>query len=101
MVFDFWPHFLSIDCRKSRNSSFSILSLLFSYLYSANVLAGFLPRCFAAYLLVVSCTVEPILYCSFTFQTQIPCYLFPCFSFRLHLLNDGKKHLYFFIFSGH
>ncbi|MDY3014072.1 MAG: hypothetical protein SOR61_02550, partial [Evtepia sp.] len=45
MVFDFWSHLPSIDCRKSRNSSFSIFSLLFSYLYSANVLAGFLPRC--------------------------------------------------------
>ena len=28
------PHFLSVDCRKSRNNSFSIFSRLFSYLYS-------------------------------------------------------------------
>lgn len=40
-----WPHFLSMDCRKSRNSSFSIFSRLFSYLYSANVFAGLRPRC--------------------------------------------------------
>ena len=40
-----WHHFLSMDCRKSRNSSFSIFSRLFSYLYSANVFAGLRPRC--------------------------------------------------------
>ena len=45
-VFCSRPHFLSVDCRKSRNSSFSIFNRLFSYLYSAIVLAGFLPRCF-------------------------------------------------------
>ena len=45
-VFCSWPHFLSVDCRKSRNSSFSIFNRLFSYLYSAIVLDGFLPRCF-------------------------------------------------------
>lgn len=38
-------HFLSADCRKSRSSSFSIFSRLFSYLYSANVFAGFRPLC--------------------------------------------------------
>ena len=41
-----WPHFLSVDCRKSRNNSFSIFNRLFSYLYSANVFAGFRPRAF-------------------------------------------------------
>ena len=39
-------HFLSVSERKSRNNSFSIFSRLFSYLYSCNVFAGFLPRCF-------------------------------------------------------
>ena len=41
-----WPHILSTDCRKSRNNSTSILSRLFSYLYSCNVFAGLRPRCF-------------------------------------------------------
>ena len=40
------PHILSVSERKSRNNSFSILSRLFSYLYSCNVLAGLRPRCF-------------------------------------------------------
>lgn len=44
LVFKFAPHFLSLDYKK-RNSSFSVFNLLFSYLYSANVLAAFLPRC--------------------------------------------------------
>ena len=43
-VFCPWPHFLPIERRKSRNNSFSILSRLFSYLYSASVFAGFRPR---------------------------------------------------------
>ena len=41
-----WPHILPVSKRKSRNSSFSIFSRLFSYLYSCKVLAGFRPRCF-------------------------------------------------------
>ena len=45
-IFYFRPHFLSTDCRKSRNKSFSIFKHLFSYLYSASVFAGFLPRFF-------------------------------------------------------
>ena len=43
-VFCPWPHFLPVERRKSRNSSFSILSRLFSYLYSASVFAGLRPR---------------------------------------------------------
>ena len=39
-------HFLSVERRKSRNSSFSIFSRLFSYLYSASVFAGLRPRVF-------------------------------------------------------
>ena len=45
-VLDFWPHFLSTDCRKSRNNSTSIFNRLFSYLYSCSVFAGLRPRCF-------------------------------------------------------
>ena len=45
-VFCLCPHFLSVDCRKSRNNAFSIFKRLFSYLYSCNVLAGLRPRCF-------------------------------------------------------
>ena len=45
-VFCPWPHFLSVERRKSRNSSFSIFSRLFSYLYSASVFAGLRPRVF-------------------------------------------------------
>ena len=45
-VFCPWPHFLSMEHRKSRNNSFSILSRLFSYLYSASVFAGLRPRVF-------------------------------------------------------
>ena len=45
-IFYFRPHFLSTDCRKSRNKSFSIFKHLFSYLYSASVFADFLPRFF-------------------------------------------------------
>ena len=37
------PHFLSVSERKSRSNAFSIFNLLFSYLYSCNVLAGFRP----------------------------------------------------------
>lgn len=43
-----WPHFLSVDCRKSCINFTSILSRLFSYLYSCSVFAGFLPRNFGA-----------------------------------------------------
>ena len=45
-VFCPWPHFLSVDCRKSRSNSFSIRNRLFSYLYSDSVFAGLRPRCF-------------------------------------------------------
>ena len=45
-VFCPWPHFLPVERRKSRNSSFSIFSRLFSYLYSASVFAGLRPRAF-------------------------------------------------------
>ena len=45
-IFCPWSHFLSVECRKSRNSSFSIFSRLFSYLYSASVFAGLRPRVF-------------------------------------------------------
>lgn len=45
-ILDLRPHFLSVDCRKSRNNSTSILSRLFSYLYSCNVFADLRPRCF-------------------------------------------------------
>ena len=45
-IFDFRPHFLSTDCRKSRNNSTSIFNRLFSYLYSCSVFAGLRPRCF-------------------------------------------------------
>ena len=45
-IFCSWPHFLPVECRKSRNNSFSILSRLFSYLYSASVFAGLRPRVF-------------------------------------------------------
>ena len=44
-IFYACPHFLSVSERKSRKSSFSIFNRLFSYLYSCNVFAGFLPRC--------------------------------------------------------
>ena len=47
-VFCLWPHFLSVDCRKSCSNFTSILSRLFSYLYSCSVFAGFLPRNFGA-----------------------------------------------------
>src|SRR5699024_2097098 len=43
------PHILSVSERKSRSSSFSILSRLFSYLYSCNVFAGFRPRVFGTH----------------------------------------------------
>ena len=43
-VFCPWPHFLPVERRKSRNNSFSIFNRLFSYLYSASVLAGLRPR---------------------------------------------------------
>ncbi len=36
-------HILSVSERKSRSNSFSIFSLLFSYLYSCSVLAGLRP----------------------------------------------------------
>lgn len=45
-IFSPWLHFHPVECRKSRNSSFSILSRLFSYLYSASVFADLLPRVF-------------------------------------------------------
>ena len=45
-IFYACPHFLSVSERKSRNNSTSIFKRLFSYLYSCNVFAGFLPRCF-------------------------------------------------------
>ena len=35
-----WPHILSVDCRKSRNSLFSILNLEISLSYSSVVLNG-------------------------------------------------------------
>ena len=44
-IFYLWSHILSMDCRKSRNNSFSICNRLFSYLYSDNVFAGLRPRC--------------------------------------------------------
>lgn len=43
-IFYLCPHFFPMDRRKSRSSSFSIFSRLFSYLYSASVFAGFRPR---------------------------------------------------------
>lgn len=46
LILDSGPHILSTHCRKSRSNSFSIFRRLFSYLYSANVLAGLRPRCF-------------------------------------------------------
>ena len=42
-IFFPWPHFLSVEHRKSRSNSFSIFSCLFSYLYSASVFAGLRP----------------------------------------------------------
>ena len=39
-IFYSWPHILSVDCRKSRNSLFSILSLEISLSYSSVVLSG-------------------------------------------------------------
>lgn len=46
LILDPGPHILSTHCRKSRSNSFSIFRRLFSYLYSASVLAGLRPRCF-------------------------------------------------------
>ena len=43
LILEFVPHILSVSERKSRNNSFSIFSLLFSYLYSCSVLAGLRP----------------------------------------------------------
>ena len=40
-VFRLWPHFLSVDCRKSCSNFTSIWSRLFSYLHSCSVFAGF------------------------------------------------------------
>lgn len=45
-IFCPWPHFLPVERRKSRNSSFSIFSRLFSYLYSDSVFTGLRPRVF-------------------------------------------------------
>ena len=45
-IFCPWPHFLPVERRKSRNSSFSNFSRLFSYLYSASIFAGLRPRAF-------------------------------------------------------
>ena len=47
VVFCFWPHFLSVNCRKSRSSWFSICSLAISFSYSSVLLNGrFLGRPF-------------------------------------------------------
>ena len=43
-VFNEWLHILSVNCIKSRSSSFSIFNRLFSYLYSCKVRAGLRPR---------------------------------------------------------
>lgn len=45
-IFRLRSHFLSVERRKSRNSSFSIFNRLFSYLYFSRVLAGLRPRVF-------------------------------------------------------
>ena len=55
-IFYACPHFLSVSERKSRNNSTSICNRLFSYLYSCNVFAGFLPRRFGA---ISLCAVNP------------------------------------------
>ena len=47
-IFCLWPHFLPVDCRKSRSSLFSIFRRSISYLYSSALFASpFLgrPRC--------------------------------------------------------
>ena len=46
LVFDAGFHSFPVSERKSRRSSTSILSRLFSYLYSCKVLAGLRPLCF-------------------------------------------------------
>ena len=55
-IFYACPHFLSVSERKSRNNSTSICNRLFSYLYSCNVFAGFLPRRFGT---ISLCAVNP------------------------------------------
>ena len=45
LVFDAGLHSFPVSERKSRRSSTSIFSRLFSYLYSCKVFAGLRPRC--------------------------------------------------------
>ena len=98
--FCLWPHFLSVDCRKSCSNFTSIWSRLFSYLYFCSVFAGFLPRnCGAPLAAFLRCLFSRLWTGRSLLPTQFRFYLPVAHPCRYHAFYCRQQNLHLRVFS--